>query len=206
MSKTFINRRARISPATIFGILVLASFVMMVAERAGIVSSLKVSFRGDLERETRWLAQYGQGACTLTAAALVWRLDVRRRPAAVLLLIAVLTASLTSTGIKHLAGRVRPGYPDAGLFLGPAWRPASSRESFPSGHSAAAIALTVVLSQLYPRGGVIFWTLGLMCALMRYLVDAHWPSDVLIGIAIGYGAAHLLVYIFRQAGTPGLAR
>jgi len=25
---------------------------------------------------------------------------------------------------------------------------------------------------------------------LRYILDAHWPSDVLGGVALGYGVAH----------------
>ena len=28
--------------------------------------------------------------------------------------------------------------------------------------------------------------LPLICAVLRYLMDAHWPSDVVGGIAFGY--------------------
>ena len=49
----------------------------------------------------------------------------------------------------------------------------------------------VTLSIMYPQAAVTFWALALLCAGLRYVLDAHWPSDVLGGIALGYGAAHL---------------
>jgi membrane-associated phospholipid phosphatase len=36
---------------------------------------------------------------------------------------------------------------------------------------------------------VTFWVLALLCAGLRYILDAHWPSDVLGGIALGYAVA-----------------
>src|SRR5262249_31451915 len=114
--KNNMKRSAAISPAVLITLLVLASAVMIGVERIVIRTGLKLSFRGDVEREMRWVAQYGQGVCTLTAALLVWRLDPRRFRAAAMVLIAVIGASLLSTGIKHLSGRVRPGYPSAGQF------------------------------------------------------------------------------------------
>jgi len=106
-----------------------------------------------------------------------------------LLLVGVFGASLISTGVKRILGRVRPNRENAGKFLGFTWRHDNSRESFPSSHSAAAVAMAVVLAQLYPPAAIVFWTLALICAGLRYLMDAHWPSDVLAGVALGHGLA-----------------
>jgi membrane-associated phospholipid phosphatase len=175
------------------GTLVLAGscVAMMIAERLGAPVVLNLNFKGDVKRETRWLAQYGQGACTLVAAALVWRLDPRTArnhlPVFVVLLGVVFGVSVLCTVIKRLLGRVRPGRERAGQFLGPTFKHANFRESFPSSHSASAVALSVVLCGLYPQAAGVFWALAIGCAVLRYLMDAHWPSDVLGGIAIGYG-------------------
>ena len=74
-------------------------------------------------------------------------------------------------------------------ILGPSWKHANYRESFPSSHSACAVALSVVLAAYYPPAAVTFWVLAIACACLRYVLDAHWPSDVLGGIALGYAVA-----------------
>ncbi len=160
----------------------------MVFERMGTPTTLALHFKGDLKRETRWLAQYGQFICTVTIALLIYQLDRipghRWAPAAVL--VVMIGTSLASTLIKRLLGRARPGREHAGKFLGFTWQHSNARESFPSSHSASAVALSVSLTILYPQGAAVFWALALACALLRYLMDAHWPSDVLAGIALGY--------------------
>jgi membrane-associated phospholipid phosphatase len=170
--------------------LVLLAGLVYTAERRGAPVVLRLSLKGDIGRETRWLAQYGQGACALAVAAVMWRLDRQVLPSgavpAVVLLAAVVAASLLSMVIKRLVGRVRPGRPREGEFLGPSWRHDNRRESFPSSHSASAVAMSVVLSRLYPEAALVFWALALVCAALRYVVDAHWPSDVLGGIALGH--------------------
>jgi membrane-associated phospholipid phosphatase len=176
--------------------LTLASVLLIILERRGLPVVLALHFKGDIKRESRWFAQYGQAACTLVAAGLVWRLDSRilqktNLPCAMLILVAVFGVSIVSTIVKRLLGRVRPGREDAGKFLGFTWQHANHRESFPSSHSACAIALSLVLARLYPAGAAIFWTLAILCAALRYLMDAHWPSDVLAGIAVGYAGAAL---------------
>jgi membrane-associated phospholipid phosphatase len=176
-------------------ILLTAALIMLIIERGGSPITLRLNFKGDLKRETRWFAQYGQAACTVVAAWLVWKLDGRvfqnRWPAGEMLLLGVFGVSIAATLIKRVLGRVRPNHENAGRFMGPSLRHANYRESFPSSHSACAVAMTVMLAQLYPGASGVFWTLAITCAVLRYLMDAHWPSDVLAGIAIGYAGGHL---------------
>jgi membrane-associated phospholipid phosphatase len=182
--------------AAVFLILAAACAGMMVLERRGMKTTLHLTFKGDIKRESRWLAQYGQAVCTAAAALLIWQLDKPRRGVVVPVIIAALGAGIVATVIKRLVSRVRPGRENAGKFLGPSWSHANYRESFPSSHSAAAVALSVMLAILYPPAAGIFWALAIICAALRYVLDAHWPSDVLGGIALGYGIAHVVVRIF----------
>jgi membrane-associated phospholipid phosphatase len=167
--------------------------IMMGLERYGLNTTLKLPFKGDVKRESRFLAQYGQFVSTALAAILVVQLDsdpVRQK--LVLPMVAgTVLAMLVSTSIKRLVGRVRPGRPQQGQFLGFTLRHDNQRESFPSNHSAAAVGLSTGLAIMYPQAAGTFWALALIVALLRYLMDAHWPSDILAGIAVGYGSAHL---------------
>lgn len=167
---------------------ILASALLLVLlELRGVKTTLSLSFRGDIKRESRFLAQYGQSVCAPLAALLVWQLDQTsplRHAGAVL--VATAAASLSAGVLKRLFGRVRPNRPEAGRFLGFSWKHANWRESFPSSHSACALAMSVALARLYPDAAVTFWVLAVVCAALRYVLDAHWPSDVLAGLALGY--------------------
>jgi membrane-associated phospholipid phosphatase len=173
--------------------LLAISAAFMLIESMGVPTTLALEFKGDVKRETRWLAQYGQAVCTAVAVLLVWRLDPTQahHHAVEAIVAASLAASISAFVLKRLLGRVRPGREGGGKFLGPTLRHANWRESFPSSHSASAVALTVVLAQLYPQGIEIFWGLAVLCAALRYIMDAHWPSDVFGGVALGYAAAHV---------------
>jgi len=183
----------------IVGVLLVLAILLMVAELKGAPVVLVLDFKRDLKRESRWLAQYGQAACTLSVAALIYLLDHRRfkhhLAPAHLLLIVVFGAGVIGMILKRLFGRVRPGRENAGKFLGPTWQHASGRESFPSSHSAAAFAMSMLLARLYPQGAMLFWALALICAVLRYLMDAHWPSDVLAGIALGLAVSAVTIHV-----------
>jgi undecaprenyl-diphosphatase len=174
----------------VFGSLAAACGVLMLIERSGVRTTLVLNFKGDVKRETRFIAQYGQALCTVIAAALVLQLDPRKK-AVIPLVVATFGVSVLAMIVKRLTGRVRPNRENAGKFTGFSLTHANARESFPSSHSANAVAMSAVLAALYPPAAVTFWTLALLCAGLRYVLDAHWPSDVLGGIALGYLAASL---------------
>jgi undecaprenyl-diphosphatase len=161
--------------------------IMMLLERRGLPTTLHLSFKGDVKRETRFLAQYGQLVCTFFTALLIWQIDLARGLRICdALWTAVIGVTIVGTVCKRLLGRARPRSDHAGHFLGPSLKHANYRESFPSTHSASAVAYAAVLAQAYPQAAITFWALALLCAALRYVMDAHWPSDVLGGIALGY--------------------
>src|SRR5438128_1748795 len=55
--------------------LVALCAALMLLERLGVPTTLALHFKGDVKRETRWLAQYGQSVCTPVAALLILQLD-----------------------------------------------------------------------------------------------------------------------------------
>jgi membrane-associated phospholipid phosphatase len=180
---------------TLLIIFLALTVIALLAEKRRLPSPLMtLELKGDVRRESWWLQQYGQAVCTPVAGLLIWELDpVDSGNKAVTLIAAVGVTSLTCMVLKRLFGRVRPGREGAGKFLGPSWRlrGGSHRESFPSSHTACAVALTTSLTVLYPHGWTTFWLLAFVCAALRYVLDAHWPSDVFAGGAVGYAVAHL---------------
>lgn len=173
----------------------LAPCALLVAlELRGVKTTLSLEFRGDIKRESRFIAQYGQSVCAPLAALLVWQLDsVDPGRRALTVLLATAAASLSAGILKRLFGRARPNREQAGRFLGFTWKHANWRESFPSSHSACAVAMTLPLAHYYPPAAITFWGLAILCAVLRYVLDAHWPSDVLAGAALGYACGILVL-------------
>lgn len=174
----------------LLGLLAAACAALMLLERMGAPVVLNLNTKGDVKRETRFLAQYGQLVCSILCAWIIWQLDPTRQGQVLGLLLAVGIAGIGSMVLKRLLGRVRPGRENAGKFLGFTLRHANWRESFPSSHSASAVAFSVCLVFMFPQAAATWWALALVCAALRYVQDAHWPSDVLAGILAGYLSAH----------------
>lgn len=86
--------------------------------------------------------------------------------------------------LKHLYGRARP----EDLLV------VSDYGSFPSGHTANAATIAVVLWLIVPRVWIAvlgaLWTLAM--ALSRTLLSVHWLTDTIGGTIVG-AAASLLV-------------
>jgi membrane-associated phospholipid phosphatase len=123
------------------------------------------------------------------AAVMAWLGGWRGRKTAVAGLAAMAVAQLVSNGVcKQLADRPRP--PKEWIPHGEVDdRPDSS--SFPSGHTAAAVAFSVAVAPSWPLAGVVCAVPAAVVAVERVQSGAHYPSDVAAGAAIGMASAWL---------------
>ncbi|PRB08958.1 phosphatase PAP2 family protein [Microbacterium sp. MYb64] len=117
----------------------------------------------------------------LLIAALAWL--VRGWRGALFALIAFAVSAGIVQLVKKALGRARP----QDLLI------ASDFGSFPSGHTANAATLAVVLWFLFPTlwvaiGGAV-WTVAM--GFSRTVLSVHWFSDTVGGALIGAGAAFL---------------
>jgi membrane-associated phospholipid phosphatase len=107
--------------------------------------------------------------------------------------------------VKHVAGRARPNWVhDTTHFYGPfgVFNSGSyiASDSMPSGHTAAAFAMAVALSNRWPQGRFLWFVLAAGVGASRTLVDRHFPSDVLLGALLGT-IVGLVVYPRVLPGT-----
>ncbi|CAM5301510.1 Phosphatase PAP2 family protein OS=Streptomyces alboniger OX=132473 GN=CP975_13625 PE=4 SV=1 [Streptomyces alboniger] len=122
----------------------------------------------------------------------------RGRTAAVAGLASMAVAQLVSNGVgKQLVDRPRPPKE---------WIPhddvhdRSESSSFPSGHTAAAVAFTAAVTPSLPFAGGLCAVPAAMVAVERVQSGAHYPSDVAAGAAIGLACA----WLTRRAPGPVL--
>lgn len=82
--------------------------------------------------------------------------------------------------------------------------------SFPSGHSAMAFSLATVLAMQYKPSspkkinavGILSYSIATLTALSRVHDLKHWPSDILIGSALGYFITRHVVKRYRKENDP----
>ncbi len=70
--------------------------------------------------------------------------------------------------------------------------------SFPSGHSATAAALAMLACRFMPRFRWLWLCLGLLIAVSRIFVGAHYASDVIVGWTIGLLFSAMVCRVIRK--------
>jgi membrane-associated phospholipid phosphatase len=118
--------------------------------------------------------------------------------------ITAFTGGIMANLIKEtLVDRIRPRAADLGMAasalatfgdsLAANIASHSDANSFPSGHAATAAGFAAALSWKYPRGTWLFVALATAAAAQRVASSAHYPSDVLLGAAVGLVGAALVL-------------
>jgi membrane-associated phospholipid phosphatase len=147
----------------------------------------------------RVITDLGSAQIVLVLAVLLVIVDfvrTRDRWCAPFLIVVLGGRELLTLGVKDLIGRVRPALDATAATLGP---------SFPSGHSATAAAFYAAAAlilgrRMGPRGRAVLVGLAVAVAVAvaasRVLLDLHWLTDVLGGLALGWGWFALCAVIF----------
>jgi membrane-associated phospholipid phosphatase len=148
---------------------------------------------------------HGWGVALIVA--MIFTLDPGRRRLLPRLLTATFGAGLFANVLKLLLARERPHHFDfaGGVFdtfgpLLPLGRGGSGVQGFPSSHAATAAGLAVALAWMYPHGARLFAALAALACLQRLVAGAHFPSDVLVGVALG------IVFADQCVGRGAFAR
>lgn len=129
----------------------------------------------------------------LSAGLLIAGLACRDRRLAgsgISMLAAVGAADLCKRGAKRLVRRTRPHVLlDEGRYAANAGGSDEKPEqSFPSGHTAGAVAAARALSREFPAAGALAGVAAVGIGISRLLQGAHWPLDVAGGAIIGLAA------------------
>ncbi|MFI2433516.1 phosphatase PAP2 family protein [Streptomyces sp. NPDC018693] len=140
---------------------------------------------------------------SFAAAAALTLLPGRPRRAAVLGVAAIGVASAAANLVgKQLVRRPRPHRAEDSPFPG-RHVPMPASASFPSGHTASAVAFAAAVGPVVPAATI---PLGLLAAAVGYSrihTGVHYPGDVIAGAVLGTGAAATVLAVSGVAGvTP----
>jgi undecaprenyl-diphosphatase len=200
----------RLDPTVATGMALTVALVVAVA--GGVVLallSLLIRSDTDLVRLDRSVAEWGDTHASplthdvLAAISYVGRptsmavlalvfvvietVRTRDRWIAPFVLLVLAGNGIITTTIKQLADRVRPDFEPVAASLGP---------SFPSGHSSWSAAFLAAAALVMSRGrsrdlrAALAGTAAALAASVaatRVLLDEHWLSDVIAGLAVGWG-------------------
>jgi membrane-associated phospholipid phosphatase len=151
---------------------------------------------------------FGHGLGLALVLLTLHQLDPGRRWAIPRVMACALAAGGLADLLKVFIVRIRPHDIPLG-FDGPVWATfelhrwlpllsaGSGGQSFPSAHTALACGLAAALIWLYPHGRRLFTALAALVGCQRIACGAHYPSDVLLGAAIGCSVAMLLLRVGR---------
>ena len=89
-------------------------------------------------------------------------------------------------GFKRLIRRERPVIEEL-----PALAYAASPLSFPSAHATSSVAAAVAMGRVAPAARPILYGLAALICVGRPYLGMHYPSDVLVGVALGSAIGRL---------------
>lgn len=136
-----------------------------------------------------WMLMTHMGGARVTIAACLLGLAFpTSRFAAAHTAVALLVAFLISQIIKRSVSRERP----ADTRFGNTIITPPDRFSFPSGHSAASMAVAAMYALTFPSLGIWLLPVAVMVGYSRVALGVHYPLDVIAGQAIGLLTAGLL--------------
>jgi PAP2 superfamily len=127
--------------------------------------------------------------------------DEHAREAGILGGEALVDGVVVEQAMKLIFWRERPAVDNAhGLFFQSS---AGADSSFPSAHSVLAWSSAAVIAGEYPSlwSQVGVYTLATGVSLTRVLGQEHFPTDVLVGSAVGWLVGH---YVYRVHHRPSL--
>lgn len=138
--------------------------------------------------------------CALTVSAGLLRRDARLAATGVRMLVAFALATGIKSAVKQGFARTRPHlYLNRGLYrtepLGPTdgdW------SSFPSGHTAGAVAVSGALAAGYPAARTTAYAASALAALIQLPRATHYPSDLLAGLLIGLASGRMAAGLERR--------
>ncbi len=151
------------------------------------------------QSRSRFVSDAGLGSLAFVPAIVYWwgwrHADDYAKDSSVLTARALADSLIVAEGVQLVTRRERPLYGNgSGQFFG-----ARVDSSFPSMHAVSAWSIASVLARRYPGwlSQVGFYSVATAVSLSRVTAREHFPSDVVVGSALGWLVGR---YVSRTGG------
>ena len=147
---------------------------------------------------------FGDSLGYLIGGALLFGVFRNKKPfwafSGLFLFSTVALSGLSADLVKYIAGRARPKlYFNEHLYGFDFFRWQYAWTSFPSGHSATAFGVAILLALLYPRWRFVALVGALLIAFSRLVLAQHYMSDVIAGSFLGIVSSVLLYNLYFKS-------
>jgi membrane-associated phospholipid phosphatase len=163
-------------------------------------------------RAAGWVGNVGDQPPMLALGALTLvgglaKNDGRALRAGVGMIAAHLLATGAKTVVKRSIDRTRPKelLETGGYHSGPGTEPDPALQSFPSGHTAGVVAVARAFGRQYPEHRAAATAVASAVSALQVPRRAHFPTDILVGAAIGYAAELVTHRLIGKAAKGVLA-
>lgn len=135
----------------------------------------------------------------LVLSLLLWRGDWRLRVAALVSLLALALADLSSSAfLKPLLARARPChdlsvFPQLKLLVS-----CGAGFALPSSHAANAFSVATFFAIITPTSRKYIFFIASVVAISRVFVGVHYPGDILAGSALGVICGGAMALVFQK--------
>ncbi|MFJ3211022.1 phosphatase PAP2 family protein [Streptomyces flaveolus] len=170
-----------------------------------LYAAVAATYTPTLDRSLRRLSHAADHSkISLGIAAALALGGARARSAA---LVGVGAVAVTSAAANLLAKRlVRRPRPDreAARVTVDRYVPMPTSASFPSGHTASAVAFATAVGMVLPAAAAPLGALATAVGYSRVHTGVHYPGDVVAGAVLGIAGAATALAVAAAAPVPGL--
>lgn len=160
---------------------------------SSILSYIRDNMHGIIMDKAMVISTYlGNGGIIWIIIAIILIINKKYRKVGYMALVALLLSTILGEGIlKHVVQRIRPSedIPTLNLLI---TKPLSY--SFPSGHTTSSFAVAGVLAKYLKKYALGFLSLATLIGFSRLYLYVHYPTDVLVGAALGLLCSGIIIY------------
>lgn len=115
--------------------------------------------------------------------------------------LSLAVATAFKTAIKHAVDRTRPRVlVESGRYeSGRGDHNESDYNSFPSGHTAGAVAVARAITREYPDSTALAYTGATAAGVAQLVMRQHYPTDVAVGFLVGLVGEAVIDHAFDAA-------